>query len=221
MLRQETVEPGTLALIRRFSADPVLKDFALVGGTALALQLGHRKSIDIDLFTAKAFDPRAVAGHLGSEYRTNDIKTLGNAIFARVDGVKVDLLAHQYPWIKPALTDAGVRMASPEDIAAMKLHAIVNSGSRLKDFIDIHFLLEKSSLEQMLQAYSAKYPDSNPAIARNALLHHKDVDRRVSIDLMNRQLSWSEVTKRLEEAISRPNHVFEGLSRSIRRGLRR
>jgi predicted nucleotidyltransferase len=61
MLREETVEAGTLALIKKLSADEKLKDFILVGGTALSLQLGHRKSVDIDLFASRRFDPHETA----------------------------------------------------------------------------------------------------------------------------------------------------------------
>jgi hypothetical protein len=69
MLHKEAVEARTLALIKRISLDPKLKDFVLVGGTALALRLGHRKSIDIDLFSSSRFDPSAIAGHIDSAYR--------------------------------------------------------------------------------------------------------------------------------------------------------
>jgi hypothetical protein len=82
MLHQETVEAETLALIKRLSSDPAFKEFVLVGGTALALQLGHRKSIDIDFFSAKVFDTKAMGEYLKEHYEGVDVRVLGNAVFA-------------------------------------------------------------------------------------------------------------------------------------------
>jgi len=124
MLHTETVDATTLALIKRLSADEKLKDFVLVGGTALSLQLGHRKSIDIDLFSAKAFDPKAIVGHLESAYSPQIDGVLGNAIFAKINNIKTDLIAHQYPWVDGLMEIDGIRMASLKEIGAMKLSHI-------------------------------------------------------------------------------------------------
>jgi Nucleotidyl transferase AbiEii toxin, Type IV TA system len=79
MLREETVEAGTLVLIKRLSSDQEFNNFVLVGGTALSLQLGHRKSIDIDLFNEHAFDGQRVAAHLRSAYGASRAAVDGNA----------------------------------------------------------------------------------------------------------------------------------------------
>jgi hypothetical protein len=81
MLHEETVEASTLALIRRLMADENLADFYLVGGTALSLKLGHRISIDIDLFTGKDFDSAAICKHLKAVYGLTDEKTVKNGAF--------------------------------------------------------------------------------------------------------------------------------------------
>jgi hypothetical protein len=82
MLHEETVERETLALIRRLTADHFLKDFVLVGGTALSLQLGHRKSIDIDLFTPHPFDSYAMEKHIESTYNPTETQVLTNAVYS-------------------------------------------------------------------------------------------------------------------------------------------
>ena len=210
MLHEKTVERATLDLIRRLSADKALRDFVLVGGTALSLQLGHRKSIDIDLFTNKAFDPKALANHLNAQYKAENTTVLGNAVFTWLEGVKTDLLAHQYPWIRPHTEAGGVRMASMEDIAAMKLHAIVQSGSRLKDYVDVFLLLERNSLDQMVAAYTAKYNDGSPTVAKNALLYHHEIDFGKGVEMINRQMRWPEISKRLKEAVVEPKKIFQG-----------
>src|SRR5277367_2843670 len=101
MVYEDTVEAGTLALIKRLAADDKLKDFVLVGGTALALQLGHRSSVDIDLFSANLFNPYDVAKNVKSNYNTEKTYVLGNTVFSFIEGVKTDMLLHEYPWIRP------------------------------------------------------------------------------------------------------------------------
>lgn len=211
MLHTETVEAGTLALIKRLSGDPVLKDFVLVGGTALSLQLGHRKSIDIDLFSSDAFDAKALGKHLDTQYKGERIQALTNGVFSLLDQIKVDMIAHQYPWIDGIKEAEGIRMASPKEIGAMKLHAIVHSGRRLKDYVDMHFLLERHSLDELTTAYSEKHPGYNAAMAKNALLYHEDIDFQTGVDLMRRNFNWSEIAERLRQAVVDPKKIFQGI----------
>ena len=130
MLHTETVEAGTLDLIKRLMADAELHDFFMVGGTALSLLIGHRISIDIDLFTEKDFDASALRRYLEQYHRMTDAKTIGNGIFGFIDNVKIDIIAHKYPLIKPLQIIDGIRMSSLEDIGVMKLKVailIINS----------------------------------------------------------------------------------------------
>ncbi len=139
MLHTKTVEAGTLDLINRLMADAALHDFFMVGGTALSLLIGHRISVDIDLFTEKDFDAVALSQYLEQQHLMTDTKTIRNGIFGFIDNIKIDIIAHKYPLIKPLVITDGIRMASLEDIGAMKLNAIVGSGNRLKDFVDMYY----------------------------------------------------------------------------------
>jgi Nucleotidyl transferase AbiEii toxin, Type IV TA system len=208
MLQERTVEPGTLALIKRLSADDLLKDFVLVGGTALSLRLGHRKSIDIDMFINKPFDASAIERHFEKMYNGKNTGTLGNAVRADIDGVKTELMAHQYPWIGPVEHIEGIRMASLDDIAAMKINAIMDKGSRIKDFVDIYSLLEHRNLSQLVTAYTDKYPDVNPTMAKNALLYHEEIGSKVNVLLMNGNVQWPDIAERLRQAVIDPKKVF-------------
>ena len=96
MLYTQTVEAGTLVLIKELMSDKELESFNLVGGTTLSLKLGHRMSVDIDLFTDKDFDAHQISRHLAQTYNTENIKTLKNGIFCFINGIKVDIIAHQY-----------------------------------------------------------------------------------------------------------------------------
>jgi Nucleotidyl transferase AbiEii toxin, Type IV TA system len=209
MLHEETVEAGTLDLIKKLSADHRLDDFVLVGGTALSLQIGHRKSIDIDLFTTQPFDSDKMANHINSTYRSTEIQFENNAVSARVNGVKIDMIRHGYDWLKPLTTTDGIRMASLEDIGAMKLNAIVGNGSRLKDYVDMYYLLESKDLNSLINAYVKKYPDTNMAIARNALLYHSEIKFNTYLKLLHREFNWNEMVKRFKAAVVEPTTVFK------------
>jgi Nucleotidyl transferase AbiEii toxin, Type IV TA system len=100
MLRKGTIEEGTLDLIKKFMSDEKFKDFSLVGGTALALMIGHRISVDIDLFSTTPFNASDIGTHLASRYGAEEIRTLQNGVFCFVNNIKIDLIAHQYPLLK-------------------------------------------------------------------------------------------------------------------------
>jgi len=127
MLYKETVEKGTMDLIDRLMKDDKFSSFNLVGGTALALKIGHRKSIDIDIFTTSEFNSPEISNHLTENYNVTRIQTIKNGVFCLVDGVKVDLLAHQYPLIGDMETIDGIRIISLLDISAMKLNAFITT----------------------------------------------------------------------------------------------
>lgn len=207
MLHTETVEAGTLDLIKRLMADAVLQDFFMVGGTALSLLIGHRISVDIDLFTKKDFDAGSLRQYL-EQHQMIDAKTIGNGIFGFIDNVKIDIIAHKYPLIKPLQIIAGIRMLSLEDIGAMKLNAIVGSGNRLKDFVDIYYLLEHIPFKFLGKAYEQKYPNANIQMAGNSLLHFNDIDHSVPIKLMNGIVEWNKIDKRLHQAVYNPMKIF-------------
>jgi len=202
MLQTQTVTADTLALTKQLMANPRLNDFVLVGGTALALTIGHRHSIDIDLFTQNSFDTHAVADMLKTDYGAEYIKTFKNSVICVINGIKTDLIGHPYPEVEPHKTVDGIRIMSLPDIAAMKLHAIVQSGSRIKDFADIYFLLEHMPLSKMYAAYEGKYhPDASRAVARIALNDTSHVNIHNEIILADRLFEWVKIKERLRTAI--------------------
>lgn len=110
MLRTETVEAGTLALIKRLMADDRFNEFNLVGDTALALKVGHRLSIDIDLFSTKAFDPSELVEHLIATYNATQLRSFTNQVFCFINDIKIDLISHQYPLVGDVEISEGIRM---------------------------------------------------------------------------------------------------------------
>ena len=99
MLYKNAVMKGTLDLIRRLMADVELKEFNLIYGTALALKIGHRASIDIDLFCTTNFNSVGIAAHLFKKYNAERMSCLKNDVFCFIEDVKIDMIDHQYPQI--------------------------------------------------------------------------------------------------------------------------
>lgn len=112
------------------------------------------------------------------------------------------MIAHQYPYVKPVINLDGIRMLSMHDIAAMKVNAIVGNGTRVKDFLDVHFLLKNITYEEMINAYLKKYPDVNANMARSSLLYHKDIDFTVPVTMIKDGLKWKEVDRSIRSAIA-------------------
>jgi hypothetical protein len=208
MLRKETVSKSTLELLKTLMNDELLTDFFLVGGTALALQIGHRLSIDLDLFTKVSFDDNQMLFDLENKYRFQLDFQSKNTLKGEIDGVKVDLITHNYPLVKPLLDFDGVRMASAEDIAAMKLNAISGNGTRLKDFIDVAYLSSSLSLSQMVDAYEEKYTSRNPAMVIKALDFHQDINFNEPIEMLEGKYKWKDIEQRLGQMTLHPTKLF-------------
>jgi len=201
MLHKETVERSILELLAELQKKDYLSGFHLVGGTALALTLGHRKSVDIDLFSDFQFDESHVLENLSSDFSYNLHFSAKNTLKGSIGKVKVDILSHRYPLINEPLTKEGISMLSVEDIVAMKLNAISISGQRVKDFIDIYFLLDLYSVEEMLLFYKQKYTQFNEVVVLKSLTWFDDVEPGDWPVLQKKQdLNWEEVKQKIQLA---------------------
>lgn len=212
MLQRIAVKNSTLELLIKLMQDSLLNHFVLVGGTALALQIAHRDSIDLDLFCKKTFDAANLLTDLEKEYNFKQNYISNNTLKGEIEGVKVDFIAHQYPNIEADLQIENIRMASLTDISAMKLNAIMSNGTRLKDFIDIAFLATSLSLDDMQNAYRKKYANSNPLMIPKALTYFKDIDFTEPINLMIGKLKWPIIEKRLLAMVNNPSKKFTPLT---------
>lgn len=209
MLHKETVSPLLLDVLKRLQSFPETKDFVLVGGTALSLQLGHRKSVDIDLFTAGEFPSETLPDFLReNNFSFSQQNRFKGGLLGHIGNIKVDFIRHGYPWLKPWIEEEGIRMASLEDIAAMKLNAISGSGNRLKDYVDICFLSVVMSLTEMLSSYQLKYPDVNAVMALKSLCYFEDIDFSPEIDYMKKGIDWTAIQERLLEMVKNPDKRF-------------
>ena len=170
MLQLSTIDPATLELLKKLMCFDAFKNLRLVGGTALALQIGHRKSIDLDFFGDIDFQNVYSAKTFADFNKVIILKASKNINIFTIDDVKVDFVGYTYPWLQSELLIDGIRLAGFEDIAAMKLAAITGRGSR-KDFIDIYFLLQQFKLKEMIGFYNKKYFDGSEYMVIKSLTY--------------------------------------------------
>ena len=204
MLQLQTVAPDTLELLKTISSKAEMQGLRLVGGTALALQYGHRQSVDLDFFGSP----------LASQEDTIDmLSSLGNiTIHNRTDkilqvvlrGIKVDVIDYsRYGWIDPPVVDDGIVLASPRDIAAMKINAIEGRGSR-KDFVDVYMLLQHYTLGELLDFYSMKYPNYSIFRALLSLTYFDDAETQAMPKMFIPQ-TWEEIKAYISDKVKEYN----------------
>jgi hypothetical protein len=202
MLHKETVDPLSIKLLTELQEKPYLDGFFLVGGTALALLLGHRKSIDLDLFSDFDFDVSELLESLQQDYQYQMFYSAKNTLKGAINGINIDILAHRYPYIGKPLSVNDIKMLSIPDIIAMKLNAISGSGQRVKDFIDIFFLLRTFDLDEMIKFYKNKYALNNEAVALKSLVYFDDIDFSDWPELISEpELQWKTIAQSLENEV--------------------
>jgi hypothetical protein len=167
------------------------RGFYMAGGTALALQLGHRRSVDFDWFrTATIVDPLALASELGVTVEATSPGTLHGV--AR--GVRVSFFTYRYPLLEPPVPaeTLGCELASVRDVAAMKLAAITQRGAR-KDFHDLVAIGRAGvDLPSMLAAYSEKFSATDIGHVLVALTWFEDADRDAE-PVLATTTAWEDV----------------------------
>lgn len=166
-LHEETVTPKLIEILHDLMDNSLFNPFRLVGGTSLSLRLGHRKSVDIDLFTDAPYGSLnfdAFETYFKNRYPYYDCVDFTNIVsFGRSyylgesdsNCIKVDLFYHD-EMINPCELLDGIRMASLDDVTAMKIDVVLRGG-RKKDFWDIHALFDRYPLAEMLELHMARY----------------------------------------------------------------
>jgi hypothetical protein len=181
-----------LTLLIELQNVDIFRDYFLVGGTSLAMQIGHRYSEDIDLFTQNEINKEEIGEYLFNNYKNNVIINSQKSIYqVRINDIKVDFVKHPYNLVEPVKQDESVRYLGKRDIAAMKLRAIENSGNRAKDFVDVYYLLKEISLEDMFNDYKLKYDANDIYSAKRSLGYFDDVPDE----------SWKEIKMSKEKLI--------------------
>lgn len=172
----------------------ILDNSYLAGGSALALQLGHRKSYDFDFYTRKKIRAEDLPPQLS---RIGDFTTTylepPHTIIGVFRGVKFSLFRYDYPMLKQYIQFQQISMASIEDIAAMKLSAITGRATK-RDYIDLYFISQKYSVDRQLDWYGKKFGKlgNNLYFIIKALGFFEDAESD-NLPRMIKKISWDEV----------------------------
>lgn len=200
MLRTETVENSTLELLRSLMSKDYLNDFVLVGGTALALQIGMRHSVDLDLFTVVDYDAAELLIKLKRDFNIQPLSLQSQTLISNINSVKVDFIRFSYPFIRPLKNIDGIRMLDIEDIAPMKLDAITGRGSK-KDFYDLYFLLSLMPLDKIMKLYEEKYPHQTTFHVLRSLGYFNDAEIQPDPIVYDSKITWEKVKVKIVNEI--------------------
>lgn len=178
-------------------------NFYLAGGTALALQIDHRDSIDFDFFSRKGFDTARLfkeceasfGGH--SLTKTQDEKD--SLSFLIDTAVSVSFLGFPYPLVKPLVVTEYFDIASIEDIGCMKLSAITGRAA-LKDYVDLYFILRSIPLSVLLESTATKFPSLDRNLILKSLVYFDDVARE-PIRFVGQEVPLEELKAFFEKAV--------------------
>lgn len=200
MLSIQTVHPNTLELLKSLASQLELAQTRLVGGTALALQYGHRQSIDLDFFGILPEDKEELVEmtkRVGNVLVTNRSKMILQTV---INQIKVDFVDYsRYKWIDEPVMGDGFVLASDKDIAAMKVNAIIGRGTR-KDFIDLYVLLQHYSLLEIMAFYKQKYPEFSEYRALLSMTYFEDAEMQ-DMPKMFIDTSWNTMKSTIIEAV--------------------
>ncbi|MDQ3847274.1 MAG: nucleotidyl transferase AbiEii/AbiGii toxin family protein [Bacteroidota bacterium] len=181
---------------------PALHIFRLAGGTSLALQKGHRISIDIDLFAGQPFDNtmvlQALEAYLYPE-KPAAVRTFPFGFFCIIQDIKTDFIFWGDSFIEEPVVEENIRMASPLEIFAMKLQAVISRKTK-KDFFDIALLLQSIPLKNALEAYKKKYNEQDIAPVLKQLLYFEEADGDVDPNMLI-SFTWQEVKQIIMDAV--------------------
>lgn len=204
MLHLETVEPHTFSILKQLMEMPELKGFSLAGGTALSLLYGHRKSVDIDLFSTKSFENSEIVIAFEKKFDASFNNRTSHprfGIFCFIEDVKIDLVYHPHPLIRPVQNREELRMFSIEDIMAMKVQAVLGRGKK-KDFWDIAELLKHFSVADFIQSHQEKYLTQNLLVTvPQAISYFADAEDSEDPISLKKQ-TWKDVQKFISSKVS-------------------
>jgi len=185
-----------LQVLENMAAFTAQRQFYLGGGTALAIYLRHRRSVDLDWFTPERFpDPMVFAQALRDAsipFETG--QTAPGTLHGQAQGVRVSFLEFRYPLLSPLVhwDETGAPLASLDDLACMKLSAIAQRGSK-KDFFDVYALCtQHRPLEQLLELYQQKFNVADISPILYGLVYFDDAEEERD-PLLLKLVKWVEV----------------------------
>ena len=133
-----------------------------------------------------------------------------NTLIGFIQGVKIDVIYHPFGWLEPAIEEDSLRIATKTDIAAMKMHAIINSGKRPKDFVDVAFLSMFFSYNEIKRLLLRRYPAYDPIMADRAVIYFGDIDEDLlaEIEMIGYEFDFERIRQRITKMTDNPDKVY-------------
>lgn len=203
-MHPKVLSPGAWKTIRQLVAGGGLEPWALAGGTALALHLGHRRSEDLDFFRPEPFDPERLAAGVAEVGAVSVQSRSADTLHLMLEGLRVSFLRAQVPLLFPGTAYRGLTIADPRDIAVMKMIAIGGRGSR-KDFVDLYFYLQAGgSLDGILSQVRRRFSqiDYNEYHLLKSLVYFDDAESEPMPDMI-RDVGWETMKDALIAEVRR------------------
>jgi predicted nucleotidyltransferase component of viral defense system len=190
----KTLLPDTFRAIKLISSFPEIRNAYLAGGTSLALQIGHRISVDLDFFIREMFDETKLSQDLATHAGFINEGVTKGTVWGKIGETKFSLFHYEYPLLGPTTSFEGLQLAGLSDIAAMKIHAIESRGTR-RDFVDVYFLSKSFSLQQMIGYYREKYTISEDRLyaTLRSLDYFEDAEKETTLPKMLTPINWEDI----------------------------
>lgn len=194
MLHLNTIDDPTLRTLQSFQTQDYLNEFALAGGTNLSLRYGHRKSIDLDMFSTVQFDAEKLNELLQIDYDCRYRSNNRYMLFTYINNIKVDWVYHPFDLLEPIEKINGLRFFSIADVSAMKLFAVTKRGSK-KDFFDIYKLCQTVGPDSIINNFSRKYGEDKLWTMKISLVYFEDADQDEDPEILESGLTWNKIKR--------------------------
>ena len=190
---RETVDAKVERTLNDLQRIPIVSGFYLAGGTGLALQLGHRRSVDLDFFLGENFNEDNLLQNVQHLEGFSLVSKAPGTIYANIQGTKVSFLAYAYPVLFPFRSFLGALVADPRDIGCMKISAIASRGTK-RDFVDLYVLTRRYGLDELLGWFKRKYAQTNYSMVHvlKSLTYFEEAEQDPMPDMLV-SLSFEEV----------------------------
>jgi hypothetical protein len=192
-------------LLEKMAKEEWISSFYLAGGTALALQIGHRQSIDFDFFTEFDFPNDKIIENLLRLGNFNLFSEERNTLHGELNNIKISFLGYKYPLLRPPDNFYSLKIACVFDIAMMKLSAISGGGTK-KDFIDLYYILRSYTIEMLISEYHNKFGTSvsNGYHLLKSMAYFDDAEND-PMPIMKEKIDWNEIKKHIIEEENKIN----------------
>ncbi len=181
----------------------ILSTAYLGGGTAAALHLGHRISVDLDFFSAEDFEPRLMAKEISKVGTFRLEQASKKTVLGRFEGIRFSLFFYPYPVLFPFFNLQGIKILDIRDIGVMKIDAVASRGSK-RDFVDLYFICKSIPLKDLLQLYDRKFKKlaMNYVHIKKSLVYFSDAEPDKTPEML-KKVSWEEIKRFFEDKVKR------------------